>query len=162
MKSHHGYTLLEIIITLALAGILILFTIPGWQHFYTRLQSDLLIKRLQGSLNFARNSAIALQTPVRICASEDGQQCSNDWNSGWIIYLAPPDELTSQLTILRAYPSLTRGLLTWHSLENRKYIQFNSEGAALGYNGSFYYTNKENPEQNRKVIISPTGRVREE
>jgi type IV fimbrial biogenesis protein FimT len=158
MRTHHGYTLIEILITFALISVLLIIAIPSWQNIRSSYNTELEINRLVATLQYARNCAINLQLPVRICASNDGQIClktqEHSWCHGWLVYLA-------QSTLLRAYPALTNGELVWHGLGNNNEIQFNSDGSATGFNGRFdYYPNNNSADNCKSIVLSPTGRVR--
>jgi type IV fimbrial biogenesis protein FimT len=157
MKVHHGYTLIEILISFALISVLLIIAIPSWQNVRSSYNTELEVNRLAATLQYARNSAINLQLPVRLCASDDGQICLEtqepSWSHGWLVYIA-------QNTLLRAYPALTNGELEWHGLSNKSEIQFNSDGSASGFNGRFNYFPNNSADNCKSIILSPTGRTR--
>lgn len=163
MTHLHGYTLFEMIMTFALISILSIIAVPSWQYFQTKIQSDIIIKRLIITLQFARNSAIALHTIVRICPSNKSLQCDNSWDTGWMIYSASDNRAYTPINILKIFPAIEIGKLQWLSLSKQDFIQFNQQGNAAGYNGTFEFRYSGHlTTLNRKVILSPTGRVREE
>lgn len=86
-----GFTLIEALVTIAIAGILIALGLPS----FTTLIKD---RRLQGhqeaflgALVEARSTALARQRRTVLCASADGASCaasgSENWSSGWIVFV---------------------------------------------------------------------------
>ena len=92
MKTH-GFTLLELIITLAVAAILVTIGIPS---FVETLRNNRLVTQtneLVATLNLARTEAIKRGVPVTICKASyttatapTACSTSASWNSGWIVY----------------------------------------------------------------------------
>ncbi|HXS26831.1 MAG TPA: GspH/FimT family pseudopilin [Steroidobacteraceae bacterium] len=85
-----GFTLLELIVTMAVAGILMAIAVPSFRSF---LQSDRLLTeqdQLVMSLHLARSEAIKQDTSIDVCASSNGTTCSGlaEWNDGWIVQAA--------------------------------------------------------------------------
>lgn len=91
MQGQGGFTLFELIITMAIAAIVFGWAAPT---FSTMIQDN----RISGqsldfitSLNLARSEAIKRSTPVTLCKSANGQDCvvdggTTDWGQGWIVF----------------------------------------------------------------------------
>jgi type IV fimbrial biogenesis protein FimT len=82
-----GFTLIEMLITLAVGSILLALAVPAFRTF---LQNDRLMtgsSALSMALYAARAEAIKEDTSVQICASANGTSCSgaNTWETGWIV-----------------------------------------------------------------------------
>lgn len=82
-----GFTLIEMLITLAVGSILLALAVPAFRTF---MQNDQLMtgsSTLSMALYAARAEAIKEDTPVQICASANGTSCSgaNTWETGWIV-----------------------------------------------------------------------------
>jgi type IV fimbrial biogenesis protein FimT len=76
MKKYSGFTLTELMITLAIVGILITVGVPSMQNF---IQGNRLIaasNELLSALNIARSEAIKLNAQVSLCESNNGSTCS--------------------------------------------------------------------------------------
>ena len=89
MRKDAGFTVLELLITLAVVTILATIAVPG---FTTMIRHDRAIATVNGlhtSLNYARHAAIVRNSYVVMCKSDDGVSCNHalsDWNSGWLIF----------------------------------------------------------------------------
>ncbi len=82
-----GITIIELMITLAIAGILIASAAPS---FRTSIQNNRMvtqINELHTSLSLARSEAIKRNNNVTVCQSSDGASCTGNWQDGWIIFV---------------------------------------------------------------------------
>jgi type IV fimbrial biogenesis protein FimT len=81
-QPQRGVTLIELMMTLTVLGILISLAIPSFtdtiRNNRAQAQASLLVK----ALKYARSEAVRRGTEVRITATS-----SSDWNSGWKIWV---------------------------------------------------------------------------
>lgn len=91
MKKQTGFTLIELIVTLAIVGVLLTLGLPSMKTF---VQGDRLIASsndLLSALHIARSEAIKQNVSVTLCESEDGQTCNipgtGKWQNGWIVFI---------------------------------------------------------------------------
>src|ERR1700760_1109011 len=72
-----GFTLLEVLMTIAVAAILMGIAIPSFRYITNanRIASEL--NGLLGDLQFARSEAIKEGRTVTVCQSGDGATCTN-------------------------------------------------------------------------------------
>jgi type IV fimbrial biogenesis protein FimT len=87
MKNEHGFTLLELMVVLAIAGILVTVAIPSFKTTFADNRQVAGINELLGTLIYARSEAISENAAITVCASSDSLHCnSSDWSQGWIVY----------------------------------------------------------------------------
>lgn len=87
MKKEIGFTLVELMITLALAAIVLSLAVPS---FSTMIQNNKLVTQTNdfiASLNHARSEAINRGSTVTICSSSDQVACGGAWDTGWITFV---------------------------------------------------------------------------
>ncbi len=86
-KRQFGVTLIEMMITLAIAAILLTLVAPNVQSILTRNKITAEINEMSGLLRFARYTAIDQQIDTIVCPTTDFTTCSNDWNSPKMVFV---------------------------------------------------------------------------
>ncbi len=108
MKKNSGFTLLELIIVLALIAIVMTFAIPAMQTFTLNDRLTTNINTLIGHLAYARSEALTRSTQVIVCSSDDGATCGGTWSDGWLVFVdADADNaFTAGEEVIRAHVGL--------------------------------------------------------
>ena len=101
-----GFTLFELFVTLAVAGILLAFAAPSLTVFVQNTRETSEANSLVMSLDYARSEAIKQDANIEICTSNDGVNCSGNaapggWASGWIVLTT-----NAAPTVLQVMPAL--------------------------------------------------------
>ena len=117
-NSSKGFTLLELMIAVAILGILSAIAYPS---FESSIQDNRLTSQtnlLLAALQFARSEAAARGSNVTVCSSSDTATCDDgDWSNGFIIR-------TGNKVILQIFDGLEAG----NTLRGNSTIVFNSQG----------------------------------
>jgi type IV fimbrial biogenesis protein FimT len=111
-RLHDGFTLIEVLISLVVAGILTAIAVPAFNSFVLNDRDIGQINSLVGSLSYARSEAIKRASPngVIVCPSIDATTCSlgTAWAGGWIVLYQ--DLVTPANTqVLQAVPAFKPG-----------------------------------------------------
>jgi type IV fimbrial biogenesis protein FimT len=87
-----GFTLVEMIVVMAISAILLTVAVPSFQQTIANYRINVEVNNLVGDLQYARAEAIKQGTTVVVCPSVDAATCSADnaWNHGYIIGVNPP------------------------------------------------------------------------
>jgi len=89
-NSQQGYTMMEILMVIAVAAILVAVAVPSLEDTVSRNARDSIQLDLMSSLALARSQAVTLSTTVSVCHSSNQSTCSNttgsDWNQGWLVF----------------------------------------------------------------------------
>ena len=82
----HGFTLVELMVTVAVIGILAVIAVPGMTALINNSRLNAQAEELVSSLQLARAEAVRRNARVTVCPSTDGSTCasSTSW-SGWVI-----------------------------------------------------------------------------
>jgi type IV fimbrial biogenesis protein FimT len=86
MRRIPGFTLVELIVAMAVALILISIAFPSFRTLTQNSRMAAQVNDMVADLSFARSEAIKRRTTVSICTSSDGATCSGgNWRDGRII-----------------------------------------------------------------------------
>ena len=187
MKKHTGFTLPELLITLAIVGILLTVGVPSLKTFMQGNQLIASTNELISALHVARSEAIKLNTRVSICESSDGATCAvtGSWKNGWIVFIdgngANPGDLVNTGSpctaantdcLLRIHDAIDDDLLSISVLNPAKNsvssFTFTSRGLPKAANGAVEsgvfslcsFDSNNNVIDARAVVLSLSGRVR--
>ena len=105
MQAQRGFTLLELLVLLAVVAILLTVALP---NFYASLESNRELSEmgtLAAALALARNTATQSGSDVLMCASANGLSCTGgDWSQGYAVaYVTPPMHTAS---VIRRFPAM--------------------------------------------------------
>lgn len=164
-RSRHtarGFTLTELMITLAIAAIMAMIGAPAMGSLLARTRNASIESAIAGGLRNARNAAVMRNARVLVCPSPDGRQCrtDGDWQDGWIIaqdadHDGQPDAGKPVLDVQAAMPAGTRMTTS----TGRSRITFQPSGSAGGSNVTFTICHARE-RGGRAVIVANSGRVR--
>ena len=89
MKRVHGFTLVELMITLLLAAIILSLGVPGFRDIVLNNRAATQSNELVTALNLARSEAVKRGARVSLCPSTDQASCTGgtQWEDGWIVFL---------------------------------------------------------------------------
>ena len=163
MKNQTGFTLIELMITLAIATILMTVAVPSFNDTVTNNRITTQTNDLVSALNLARMEAIHRGTSVSICPSSNQTSCSgsNDWSTGWIVY--------EDTNVAGSTAVAVAGLIrTWSSLSGNPSVTASNSATFLRYaaDGSLgsirsiaHQVSNCADTQRRVISISAPGRV---
>ncbi|MDG4559694.1 MAG: Tfp pilus assembly protein FimT/FimU [Candidatus Competibacter sp.] len=91
MNKETGFTLMELMVTVAVAAILLFVGVPTFQETINNNRLTSNANALVAALNLARSEAIKRNTRVTLCKSADGASCTagGDYAQGWIVFADP-------------------------------------------------------------------------
>lgn len=161
-RAHRGFTLTELMITLAIAGILAMIGAPAISHLLARMQSATAEASIANDLRHARTAAIMNNTRVLMCPSTDGHHCrpDDDWQHGWVLARdadrdGQPD---ADAPIIASQAAMHAGTRVVTSIGREKVV-FHPNGSAAGSNARFTICHARE-HVGKSVVVSNSGRVR--
>lgn len=178
----HGFTLIELMVTLAVFAIISALAFPGFQLYQQNSSRVTNINDLISALNLARSEAVKRATDISVCASTNQTSCSavNDWTTGWIVFSDDNsngllDSPAEDNNILLIHNRLSGANLVYTEVDDNDIsVRFNSRGLSTTYdaggaNGSTSTFMRCDDRRNndpvanqhaRAVLVTATGRVR--
>lgn len=85
-RPEAGFTLLEAMVTLAIAGILATVAIPGMTSIYLDNRRTSVVNDFFSAVQIARSEAITRNQRVAICPSAKLTACGGDWIDGVMVF----------------------------------------------------------------------------
>jgi len=162
-----GFTLVEIMVTIAVIGITLAFASPNIVSFIQNYRISTQTNNLLADLQLARNNSVSQGARASVCTSTNGTTCSgSDWSAGRIVFVdangnGAVDAATD--TILRVSEALSTGnTIVATNLSTAGIIQFRPSGLASGVTGggaTFKLCDDRTGAFGRTVSVSPTGRA---
>lgn len=158
-----GFTLLEMVMTLAIAGLLFGYVVPSLQDIMRRARTTATANDLLGLVEGGRTLAQARHVPVTVCPVQDGQ-CGKRWDASLMLFMDVNGNGAREEgeTVLQEAEVLAGGMwLVWKPFRVTPYLTWTSNGQASSMNGTFTLCNEgRRNDLLRQVVISRAGRVR--
>lgn len=165
MQEARGFTLIELMTTLAVLAVSLAVGVPAFAGLKQRMGAASAYHLLTGSLAVARMSAVKHGSPVSVCPSSDGLHCRNDvvWDNGWIVFLDPErnDQPASETAVLQRIDGIGNGLML-RSTGGRTLVRFTPDGWSYGSNVSVRLCAEDEARLLGKVVVNNAGRPRTE
>ena len=91
MKKTRGFTIFELMVTVAIGAVLVTVGIPSFKPMIQKSRITTATNELVSALHVARNEAIKTRTVTCVCSSTvDPAKLAcdslNNWESGWIVF----------------------------------------------------------------------------
>lgn len=150
-RTTAGFTLIELIVTMAIVAILAAIAMPSFQAFFVSSRAQTQTANFVEALNYARSESVRRAVDVRVRANN-----GTNWHSGWTV------RMVGSATDLRVQPAFTgNGTLTSAASEvvfnNLGQLSGVAPGATLTFNYCFASGSED---QERFVIINHIGHIR--
>lgn len=162
-RNQHGFTLVELIFTLAILGVLMSISAPALGRLIHDAHSRATRSALIASLSLARMTAVAAQRAVVVCPSGDHAVCDDSlwWQSGWIVFEdANRNNRRDADERLLEVVGAQSGVAVDTSA-GRKYVRYRPDGSASGTDLTYTICDRRGAEAAAAIVVNNPGRVRE-
>ncbi|SEQ85700.1 type IV fimbrial biogenesis protein FimT [Azotobacter beijerinckii] len=156
-----GYTLIELMTTLAVVGVLAMIGVPAFTHTVDGQRVGSTSRNLRASLALARHAAISQRYPVLV------ESIGGNWEAGWVVYIDANSNAVlddGERELLRQGSAPGGVQITPNSPVN-SYVRYVATGEAQLTSGAFqagtFKICHENGQHDvRRLVLSASGRVR--
>lgn len=160
-SSIRGYSLYELLVTLAVAATLVILGVPSAGKLVAKSRQHAEINALFHAVHLARKESITKRRTVSLCPSSDGETCTSgrDWSAGWMMFVNsdrdwPPARDAGERVLRRHEPGPGARILA-----NR--AGFTLRGTGLrATNGTFVVCDTAGRVPAKALVVSYTGRPR--
>jgi|GEM_PF-405694 len=166
-----AFTLLELLVALAVLGILTAIAAPSFADAVAESRLKGIERTLAATLRGARSEADVRRSRVVVCARATDATCGDDWTEGWLVFAdgrgggaldLGPDE-----TVLHVQPPLVGGQVTlalthrapWSSGPSAANAMRMVPGGRVG-TSFFLLCDRRGTERARALLVSSSGAVR--
>lgn len=155
-----GFTLVELMITIALMAILAAIAVPAFNELTLGSKLRSQANDLVAGAVLARSEAIKRNSAVRMCVSADGASCiAGGWEQGWVVFHDADDNgaLDAGETVLLQHQAAASGFKVTGTVASVRF-----PGAGVGATPATLTVCRATPSvgtQERVVSISATGRA---
>lgn len=174
-SAYKGFTLIELMVTLAVAAILMVIGVPSFLAFQRNSELTSAVNGLVAGIAAARGEAMKNGRFAGVVPAD-----AANWNGGWVVFVDNNNdgvftEGSADTTILRqaglpSYFTVSANGTAKEGQSDAPYIRFDASGYPKKKGGGFGALNisiarndlgtSETLNQTRRVIISLSGRVR--
>lgn len=161
MHQTTGFTLLELLVSIAVGLVLVTFAVPAFTALVLDSRQVAAVNRFVHGMHVARHEALVADADVVLCRSIDGRQCRNsgNWADGLLVFVnrdrdspprVDPGERILQVEPALAVPSIQA---------NRQAFVFRPWGLR-SVNGTLTFCDRRGFGAAHAVVVSYTGRPR--
>ncbi len=158
-STYSGFTVVELMVSMAVAAILIGIALPAFNDFITQRTMAARVNDFVLAVNYARSEAARLGGVVSVQAADAA--ADNEWGGGYCVVAGNPGDCDPP--VLRAFAPLDDATLDGvGDLNGRTTLAFNSRGMlmlALGADARVTLCGEDaDDDPGREVRISAIGR----
>jgi type IV fimbrial biogenesis protein FimT len=176
IKYNSGFTLIEMIVTVAIVAILASIAVPSFSSLIERNRATVAANEMVSALLLARSEALKRRNNVTVCTSVDQTTCAGngelDFSKGWIVFVdCDKDRVRGAAvdcgnggleaeTVLKAQLG-GKGMNVNKGGDTAKahYFTYNFTGRT-DISATFTVTKESSSTTLKEVVVSLTGRVR--
>jgi type IV fimbrial biogenesis protein FimT len=159
-KHESAFTLIELMIAIAVATIVLTLGVPSFNSVIERNQLSAYTNLLVSSLYFARSEAIRRNETITVCHSDDGATCGGfGYEDGWIIFFddtGDGDYDDAGEELIRVHESLPYN----YTMRTNLLGNFNYSAKGSAPSGGIVLCKDNLLTKARAIFIGPGGRTR--
>ena len=162
MHAQQGFTLIELTVSLAVAGVLAGIAVPAVTSAMAAARIAAASEQVYATWGRATSHALVSASDVVICPARQGQ-CSGatDWSTGWIAFadIDGNRSANSGEPLILEVPQMDRSL-AMTGTQGRTRLVVQSNGSTAGSNATLTLCDKRDSRRAIALVIANNGRIR--
>lgn len=166
INLQRGFTVLELMMTVAVAAILATVAVPSFSSFISNNRLTAQANTFHSNILYARSEAVKRNVQVSMCGSSNSSAvtpcgtASSGWTDGWLMFVDDNGngQRESTETIIKTTTGVTGGT-TFSGSSN--VISYSNDGRVTTSSLTFKFCDADNDDNfTRELAISPLGNPR--
>ncbi len=125
--SEHGFTVVELLVALAVAAVLFGYALPSFNEFTYQRTLTTRVNNLVLAVNYARSEATRRGATVSVQAT-DASDADNEWGEGFCVVVGNPGNCNDPAAVLATFPEIENATIDG----NVTSMSFNARGLYTG------------------------------
>lgn len=169
LNNQRGFTLIELMITIAIAAILLTIGVPSFTETIKNNRLATTANAFVTAASLARSEAVKRGSRVTVCKSNDGATCTNanNWDQGWIVFTDENNNAAynnATETLLRVADGLGNGQTLTGNANVANYLSYVASGQSQLTTGAFQagtvsLCDDRTGNFGRDLVMSASGRI---
>ena len=152
-KNKKGFTLVELMVTIAVAAILLTIGVPSLTSVYEQVRVNNNVEKIHDLFAFARNQAVSYGATVNVCPFASATSCGTgtDWSGGIRVYITDANDVDHELRAIDSFNGQDKVKASATTMT------FSPDGLSSG--GSVTYCPSGKATNSQSVQVSTSGLV---
>jgi type IV fimbrial biogenesis protein FimT len=164
-----GFTLIELVVVLAIAIILLTMAAPAYSDFVANNRQTSTVNGLLAAMAFARSEAVKQSGRAVICKSADSSACTTagGWEQGWIVFADTDSDGVRDVgeNLLQVREGMDQELTMRGNAWVKSYVSYTADGSPRRITGglqpgAIVVCDRRGYDHAKSLVLSATGRLR--
>lgn len=160
VKKYTAFTLLELLVTLAIMSILVSLAAPSWSMLVAERKINFQVWELRRALELARSLAVSQHLVWKVCMAATSLACVKEQGQRLLVFLDANNDHRVNRDEVIVRDIEVSGTNIKLSASGRSYIRFKPTGDAMDSGNFLVCSDNQSIAYGRQAIVFRSGRIR--